>query len=124
MLPPIFPRPTNPSFVDPLAAISGPPHSSLAHRSPPVRSHQAPRASHQMGARASCLALTSSLLLHFQGLPFLRRRAILGHRGLHERLERARVDLLPFVDVDRSSRVAFQAGIEEVRWVWDPGPPD
>src|SRR5216684_4524850 len=36
-----------------------------------------------------------------QGLPFLRRRAILGHRGLHERLERARVDLLPFVDVDR-----------------------
>src|SRR5712692_3644729 len=57
------------------------------------------------------------------GLPFLRRRAILGHRGLHERLERARVDLLPFVDVDRPSRVAFQAGIEEARWVWDPGPP-
>src|SRR2546425_7878731 len=52
-----------------------------------------------------------------------RRRAILGHRGLHERLERARVDLLPFVDVDRPSRVAFQAGIEEARWVWDPGPP-
>src|SRR3989304_1319325 len=25
-----------------------------------------------------------------QGLPFLRRRAIQGHRGLHERLERAR----------------------------------
>src|SRR5437660_4168049 len=48
--------------------------------------------------------------------------AIPGHRGLHERLERARVDLLPFVDVDRSSRVAFQAGIEKARWVWDSGP--
>src|SRR5512146_1476953 len=56
-------------------------------------------------------------------LPFLRRRAIPGHRGRHERLERARVDLLPFVNVDRPPRVAFQAGIEEARWVWDPGPP-
>ena len=59
----------------------------------------------------------------FRTLPLLRRRAILGHRGLHERLERACGDLLPFVDVDRPSRVAFQAGIEEARWVWDPGPP-
>src|ERR1700716_4497163 len=57
------------------------------------------------------------------GLPLLRRRAILGHRGLYERLERARVDLLPFVDVDRPSRVAFQAGIEEARWIWDLCPP-
>jgi hypothetical protein len=56
-------------------------------------------------------------------LLLLRRRAILGHRGLHKRLERARVDRLPFVDVDRPSRVAFQAGIEEARWVWDAGPP-
>src|SRR5215208_7244732 len=55
--------------------------------------------------------------------PFLRRRAILSHRGLHERLERAGVDLLPLVDVDRPARVAFQAGIEEARWVWEPGPP-
>src|SRR5258706_5358550 len=47
------------------------------------------------------------------GLPFPSRRTILGHRGLHERLERARVDLLSFVDIDRPSRVAFQAGIEE-----------
>ena len=56
-------------------------------------------------------------------LPLLRRRAILGHRGLHERLERARVDRLPIVDVDRPARVAFQAGIEEARWVGDAGPP-
>src|SRR5687767_1967835 len=54
---------------------------------------------------------------------FLRRRAIEGHRGLHKRLERARVDLRPFVDVDRPSRVAFQAGIEDARWVRDPGSP-
>src|SRR6266496_1251876 len=35
----------------------------------------------------------------------------------------ARASTLPFVDVDRPSRVAFQAGIEEARWVWDPGSP-
>lgn len=74
-------------------------------------------------AEVSCMRRAPQLGVALQGLPFLRRRAILGHRGLHERLERARVDLLPFVDVDRSSRVAFQAGIEEARWVWDPGPP-
>jgi hypothetical protein len=48
-----------------------------------------------------------------EGLPILHRRAVLGHRGPHERLERARVDLLAFLDVDRPSRVAFQAGVEE-----------
>src|SRR5688572_2831360 len=58
-----------------------------------------------------------------QGLPFLRRLRILGPRGLHERLERARSGFLPFADVDRPSRVAFQAGIEEARWVWEAGPP-
>src|SRR5258706_13650232 len=47
---------------------------------------------------------------------------VAGHRGLHERLERAGVDLLPLVDVDRPSRAAFQAGIEEPRWVGDAGP--
>src|SRR5882672_3405584 len=61
--------------------------------------------------------------LRGMGLPLLRWRPILGHRGLHERLERARVDLLPFVDVDRPSRAAFQAGIEEARWVRDAGAP-
>src|SRR5437660_11605288 len=73
-------------------------------------------------AEVSCMRRAPQLGIASQGLPFLRRRAILGHRGLHERLERARVDLLPFVDVDRPSRVAFQAGIEKARWVWDPGP--
>src|SRR5438132_10331002 len=55
-------------------------------------------------------------------LPFLRRRAILGYCGLHERLERGRVDRFSFVDVDRPSRAAFQAGVEKVRWVWEAGP--
>src|SRR5947199_3994422 len=59
----------------------------------------------------SCMRRAPQLGIAPQGLPFLRRRAIPGHRGLHERLERARVDLLPFLDVDRPSRVAFQAGI-------------
>src|SRR6185295_5913852 len=62
-------------------------------------------------------------LVSLTWLGLLRRRAVLGHRGLHERLERARVDRLSFVDVDRPSRVAFQTGIEEARWVWDRGPP-
>src|SRR5437660_8714122 len=74
-------------------------------------------------AEVSCTRRAPRLGIAPRGLPFLRRRAILGHRGLDERLERARVDLLPFVDVDRPSRVAFQAGIEEARWVWDLGPP-
>ena len=50
------------------------------------------------------------------GLLLLRSRAIPGHCGLHERLERARIDRLAFVNVDCPSRIAFQAGIEEVRW--------
>ena len=33
-----------------------------------------------------------------QGLLFRSRPAILGHRGLHERLKRAPVDLLTFMD--------------------------
>src|SRR5205814_9295163 len=50
-------------------------------------------------------------------LPHLRGQAVPGDRRLHERLERARVDLLPCTDVDRPSRVAFQAGVEEFRGV-------
>ena len=57
-----------------------------------------------------------------RGLPFLRPR-VLGHRGLHERLERACVNPLPFVDVDRPARVAFQAGIEKARGVREAGAP-
>jgi hypothetical protein len=49
------------------------------------------------------------------------RTLMSGHRSLYERLERARVRLLSFVDVDRSSRVAFQPRIEEARGVWDRG---
>src|SRR3989339_842837 len=45
--------------------------------------------------------------------------AIQGYRSFHERLERARVDLLTFVNVDRPSSAAFQAGIEEARRVRD-----
>ena len=48
--------------------------------------------------------------LFASGLPFFRRLGIPGHRSLHERLECARVDLFPFVDVDRPSRIAFQTG--------------
>src|SRR5687768_9944637 len=70
-------------------------------------------------ARDVPLAFGFALLIR---LPFLRRRAILGNRGLHERLERARIDRLPFADVDRPSGVALQAGIEEARWVGEPDP--
>src|SRR5688500_1377747 len=40
----------------------------------------------------------ADLIRASQCLSFLRRPAILGHRGLHESLERARVDLGPFGD--------------------------
>jgi len=55
----------------------------------------------------TCLAI---LKWHVQRLPFL-RQAILSHRGLQKRLERAprRGELLAFVDVDRPSCVALQA---------------
>src|SRR5688572_8434465 len=56
-------------------------------------------------------------------LPLLRWRTILSHGGLHERLERARVDRLPLVDVDRPPRVAFQARIEEARGIREAGAP-
>src|ERR1043166_2406023 len=72
-------------------------------------------------AELSCMRRAPQLGIAPQGLPFVRRRVILGYCGLHERLERARVDLGLFVDVDRPSRAAFQAGIEEARWVRDGG---
>src|SRR6476660_6579111 len=50
-------------------------------------------------------------------LPFLRLllrlRAILGNVRLHERLEPARVALLPFVDVDRAPYVSLETRVEE-----------
>ena len=46
-------------------------------------------------------------------LPLLRWFAVPGHRGLDERLERAGVELLAFVDVDRAPHVALQAGVEQ-----------
>ena len=52
-------------------------------------------------------------LFHGVGRAGLGLLRILGDRGHHERLERACVDLLAFVNVDRPARVAFQAGIEK-----------
>src|SRR6266540_1193942 len=91
-------------------------------------SRRFPRSRFQPGIAAmyACTGASPSAFA-ICGLPPARslpgRRDIPDHRGLHERLEGARVDLLPFVDVDRPSRVAFQTGIEEARWVWAPGPP-
>src|SRR5687768_5357242 len=67
---------------------------------------------------------TSSALRALTGLatlPLLSLPAILGHHCLHEGLERGRVDHFSFVDIDRPSRIAFQARIEETRWVRHPG---
>src|SRR5207253_4178994 len=66
-----------------------------------------------------------SLVSRFSLRTYLLRgclRTILGHGGLDERLERARADHFPFVDVDRPSRVAFQTGIEQPRWIRKAGP--
>ena len=43
------------------------------------------------------------------------------HRGADELLEGSFVDLLPFAEVDRTPRVPFQAGIEELLRVFDGG---
>ena len=43
------------------------------------------------------------------------------HRGADELLEGSFVDLLPFAEVDRTPRVPFQAGIEELLRVLDGG---
>src|SRR5688572_17844379 len=78
-----------------------------------------------MSARLSTIVPIIAFMIFLSigclGLPLLRRSGILRHRGLNERLERGRVDLLPLLDVDRPARVAFQAGIEEARWVGDAG---
>src|SRR5258708_25244617 len=43
------------------------------------------------------------------------------HRGADELLEGGFVDLLPFAEVDRTPRVPFQAGIEELLRVFEGG---
>ena len=43
------------------------------------------------------------------------------HRGADELLEGSFVDLLPFAEVDRTPRVPFQAGIEELLRVFERG---
>src|SRR5205814_7111607 len=45
-----------------------------------------------------------------------------GDRGTDERLERARVDLLPFMDVDRAPCVPLEARVEELRRVLQRSP--
>ncbi len=52
-----------------------------------------------------------------QGLPFLHRLAILGHRGLHERLERARVDRISIALRALPSKLE----LKRRDGVWDPG---
>src|SRR5687768_6290201 len=69
------------------------------------------------GASPSAFAICGLPPVRSFGFLAFFRCAIVGHRGLHERLERARVDGLAFVDVDRPARAAFQAGIEQPRWV-------
>src|SRR4029078_8386949 len=47
-------------------------------------------------------------------LRLLLRRHIEGDRRLDQRFEGTRIELLTFVDVDRPSRAAFEAGVEEL----------
>src|SRR5207248_5456314 len=54
--------------------------------------------------------------------PCLSAGCIEGDRGTDERLERARVDLLPLVDVDRAPRVPFEARVEELGRVLQRSP--
>src|SRR4030088_1200619 len=62
---------------------------------------------------------SASLLL--LGCPLSARCGVGRHPGADELLEGSFVDLLPFAEVDRSPRVPFQAGIEELLRVFDGG---
>ena len=68
--------------------------------------------------RTSYPSEASLLLL---GCPLSARRGIGRHCGADELFESSFVDLLPFTEVDRTPRVPFQAGIEELLRVADGG---
>ena len=54
--------------------------------------------------------------------PCLSDGGIEGDRGPDERLERARVDLLPLMDVHRAPDVPVEARVEELGWVLQRSP--
>src|SRR5215510_10483286 len=54
--------------------------------------------------------------------PGLAAGCIEGNRGTDERLERARVDLLPLMDVNRAPYVPVEARVEELGWVLQRSP--
>src|SRR6202043_3217348 len=55
------------------------------------------------------------------GCPLSVSRGVSRHRGADELLEGDFVDLLSFAEVDRTPRIPFQAGIEELLRVFDGG---
>ena len=55
------------------------------------------------------------------GRPLRKHSGVSRHRSADELLERSLINLLPLVDVDRTPRVSFQAGIEERFRVFDGG---
>src|SRR6202162_2931723 len=61
------------------------------------------------------------MVLLLLGCPLNARCGVGRHRGADELFEGGFVDLLPFAEVDRSPRVPFQAGIEELFRVFDGG---
>src|SRR4051812_46539716 len=52
------------------------------------------------------------------GLPLLGLRAIRFDGRADERLESRLVDLVTLFEIDRAARVAFEAGVEELRWIF------
>src|ERR1700719_3438953 len=109
-------RKNNPANRHARASLMPNQRNSTSARRTPERSGRGFESS-RYASSESCRVLNRAAPREPRRLTFLRHPAVLGRRGLHERLERTRVDLLPFLDVDRPSRAAFQAGIENVRWV-------
>src|SRR5271170_7372170 len=68
-----------------------------------------------------CVIPCESAGLLLLGCPLSARCGVGRHRGADELLEGSFVDLLPFAQVDRTPRVPFQAGIEELLRVFDGG---
>src|SRR5882757_5263487 len=94
--------------------------NSTSARRAPERSGRG-LASSRYASSESCRVLNRAAQRETKCLAFFREPGVFGHCGLYEGLERARVDLRAFRNVDRPSRTAFQAGIENLRWIREAG---
>src|SRR5258706_8551551 len=113
-------RKNNPANRQARASLMPNQRNSTSARRTPERSGRGFESS-RYASSESCRVLNSAAQRETRCLTFFREPGVFGHCCLHKRLERTRVDLRAFRNVDRPSRTTFQAGIENVRWIRDAG---